>query len=431
MKTKYLLLFFSISLLFSCNEDITLVGNGNKEDIENSYELSPEEAKEILLSFIGDEIKTKSNGDIILSVKKKHDYAVKTVSTKSGGTINENIPVYEFEVSDNENNGFALVVGDRRINTVLAYVPYGNLADTVHFKPLSMFVEDIPNYIKAGIEAVNSDALSTRSIGPPTNNPYDPNDSGNKDTLQAFVNGFNEYYYCYLPTRWDQDYPYNGHIPFFCPYDIEYYNGRAPVGCTTTAATQIMAYHRKPNTYDWDLLLSTPRIFPEDSEERKNEIARLMARFAEGIETTYGCPYNDEGSGGSIQNARLFLIDSLGYQCEYLDNASPNYKERIKESLKNNMPCLASSRTHAYVYDGYGSKNYNININIKLLDGSYLENINMLTSYYYHLNMGWSGLNNGWYLVYSNILCEKSKYNNIQFTVKSEASSTRYIVDIQ
>ena len=408
MKTKILFLLL-IGFLFSCNDDSVVVEGNTVENIENegSYALSPEEAGEILSSFIGKEIKTKSGGNVEFSVKKRHDYSVKTVSTKSGSPTNENVPVYEFEVKDGNQEGFALVIGDRRINTVLAYVPNGSLDDMENYPPIKDYMDAIPKFLSDDLAYMKKKAQMKSSGG--------GGNGGGSGTPpeNTNINGFTEYYECYLSTAWDQGGPYNLLAPYMN-------NGvhRKYLGCAPVALGQIMAHHRKPNGYDWDLILSSPTVSEYDSNERKNEVARFLKYVADSIKTDFSdlSQQATPSSHGKIVSGGL---QGLGYQFDYTNNFGNTWEfaiqnaHSISNSIKKGMPCYIASKTHAVVFDAYGYKDYSIDEYINGVPASYGRyQYTLPTSHYFHVNWGWGGLGNGLFLAFKENLFNKGSFYN-------------------
>jgi hypothetical protein len=198
-----------------------------------------------------------------------------------------------------------------------------------------------------------------------------------------------------LTTQWSQRKPYND----LCPVMNAGY--MPPTGCVATAMAQIMNYWQWPkqgcgqntndfNTsfppqvryfteshYDWDNMLNT---YSEGSytEQQGQAVAQLMADVGCSLNITY----SSFGSATVIYNAYLSLVSFFGYSQDLrIYNSSwgtADPDETIRAEIDAGRPILMEVPTpemsHAVVCDGYNT------------DG------------YYHLNYGWGGQADGYYL---------------------------------
>lgn len=197
-----------------------------------------------------------------------------------------------------------------------------------------------------------------------------------------------------LTCTWNQDWPYN----YLCPEDANGPGGHVYVGCVATAMAQIMLYWRYPdqgngshsyyqypygtlsadfgNTiYDWDGML-------DNSDQYVNEPMALIGYHAAvSVDMDFGW----DGSGAYSSDVPYSLINYFKY------SNSTQYKQRqgvslstwenwAQSELNDLCPVYYSGQSpsggHAFVLDGYHSA-----------DGMY------------HFNFGWSGYDNGWYLI--------------------------------
>ena len=225
-----------------------------------------------------------------------------------------------------------------------------------------------------------------------------------------------------LTTKWDQGDPFNR----MCPRDGA---TRAMVGCVATAAAQVMKYYRWPekkgtgkisyvtnsrkisvsvdlseNTLAWDLMLDeyVPDKF---SNAQANAVAKLMYTVGAACRMDYS--YAESGS--SLIDVAQGLSQYFGYDKDmcllYGDIIrADTWNEVIVNEINQSRPVLfsgaeANGSGHAFVLDGYDTQSGNI---------------------YYHINWGWSGSGDGYYLL-SNLTpsgtgigAGMATYNNVQ-----------------
>lgn len=185
-----------------------------------------------------------------------------------------------------------------------------------------------------------------------------------------------------LTTHWNQNYPYNSSDP----------NGDA-LGCVIIAIGQIMKYHEYPedSTFLWD-------IMPNDtSNSALSDFLYMLKRKV---------------NGGELIDAERAL-KSFGFNVDY----KWHNKEYVKNSIKEMNPVYmrgadkTTGKGHAWVCDGYKLKTpmllyelYLVNFENSRpvsIDKFYSETIMenpSFTQEYYHMNWGWGGKNDGYYL---------------------------------
>lgn len=209
-----------------------------------------------------------------------------------------------------------------------------------------------------------------------------------------------------LTTKWGQRAPYNNH----CPIDPET-GERCVTGCVSTAVAQIMNYYQWPDKgvgekelglqgnkgdekiyvnfgeteYRWDKMLDE---YDENSpEESCDAVAELMLHTGVALSTMYG---SESTVGGSLSSLTQFLKYS---ESDFEGYVSYNLFENIYTELKNNRPVFCGAETfepthigHAFVCDGYSG------------DG------------YFHINWGWNGNSDGYYLLSALNPSEREEY---------------------
>lgn len=364
MKRFIFFILLCISAFFNSCNNIDLIKENSDVSLDKdsfcSYELQMEEAKQLVIDFVKTN-KTKSSYPLDISGYKKWNYQISNSAlTKSVSSLDETIPVYEFVCRSNEKEGFALVIADKRIASVLAYTEYGSLNDTLFNMPLKYFIQTIPGYIKESLEKVTTSPNSFTRAG-----------------IEQPVE-----YVCSPMVSWGQTSPYNAKVPCLCANGDPKYGGKAPAGCVAVAIAQLMAYHKFPTSFNWNLLLSSPTISQDDAEERKNEVARLIADIGDKVSMDYDC----SGSGSNIDAAQSALR-AYGYSTYGINLFNVTL---VANNIKGNKPVYirgvdADNIGHAWLVTGW--KHYVVPDplgNNEIYD-------------YLLMNWGWSGKSDGWY----------------------------------
>ena len=197
-----------------------------------------------------------------------------------------------------------------------------------------------------------------------------------------------------ISTLWAQGAPYN----YSCR--MIYYS-RALVGCAAVAAAQIMKYHQWPSNKNWS---SMPNSLVASSA---TTLSDFLNEVGENINTDYGLNQST-ASSSSVNTA---LISTYNY----LTGGLTSYNEAIlRTSLANNRPVYLRGQEeneetgHAWVCDGYvyvtPSKHYQLYVTSYdeplYFANTYCEYDSYTSSnyYLYHMNWGWGGLHNGWFM---------------------------------
>jgi len=288
--------------------------------------------------------------------------------------VTDSEKLYVFNIGNNE--GFVVVAGDDNAVPILGYADTGsfcpdnvpaNMAEWLRLNEL--YVESCA--AGGGVAAAETPRQGDVAVAP----------------LLGEIN-------------WGQDYPFNGLCPAYTSGGAEkhYYTG-----CVATAATQIMKYYNYPqrgtgsksytfggqeltadfgNTvYDWNNMLP---FYPESgvTAAQENAAATLAAHFGIAVEMEYA----QAGSGAVTMLVPTALREYFGYDRATVMRkrdyySSSEWLEIIKSELDAGRPvyygATSDDRTggHAFVCDGYD------------------------TGGYVHINWGWYGMSNGFFLV--------------------------------
>ncbi len=210
----------------------------------------------------------------------------------------------------------------------------------------------------------------------------------------------------WLIYNWSQSSPYN----IFCPMDTVT-GSRSVAGCPAIAMAQILNYHRTTNCVsfddsddyyhnfqgrqywiDDDYLLHDFLSFPEMNvcldtlafhylyEIPVTNTDKAALVFACGVAAQQVYTSQVSGTFGVNQAHQAYLKFNFD-GVQLIDETTPNFYEQIAQNMMDALPVHFASVTpqwdagHNFVVDGYN------------------------TDEYYHLNMGWGGSYNGWYLL--------------------------------
>lgn len=349
--------FFLWSLFFFSG--IILAGN-----------VTEEKARQIAVSFWQSRTVTRGGGPSLQMVFHSEDL----VSRSSGQS-----PAYY--VFDNTGGpGFVIVAGDDVAMPVLGYSFENEFSK-----------DNLPVNLKAWLEYMRDEVNEARRRG------------GKAEAVvtQAWSNIKASAPVVQLETaQWNQTSPYN----LLCPTvnrQLTY------TGCTATALAIVMRYHQWPEsgigilpgyqtetsniyvpdlplgqTYDWsNMLLEYPSSGYSQAEAIA--VATLMRDCGVMLQSDF-CPVGSSGTSAILSD----IPGGLTTYMDYDENARYIYRSTYSTSewntlmqgeLDNNRPVIYSgyneSAGHAFVLDGYTDQDY------------------------YHINWGWGGHYNGYFLL--------------------------------
>ena len=289
------------------------------------------------------------------------------------------------------DGGYVIVSGDDRTEPILGYVDHGT------FDP-----DNIPENMRSWLQLY---ADQIKYIVENDLQPGSP-ELKKRNRVVATKHSVPEL----LTTRWNQGHPYN----LTCP---KYYKGDGTQhypasGCVATAMAQVVYHYKFPektkavipshsNTYTLDdgtkktvTMKAIPRntkIYWEDMLDTYNcndshahdaadtAVANLVMYCGQGVKMGYG-----GSSGASTSNARNFFVTYFGYSESAYWGGRGSYSidewfDMLYHEIELGYPVLyaghSSGGGHAFVLDGF--------------DGDNL----------FHVNWGWGGGSNGWFLV--------------------------------
>ena len=232
-----------------------------------------------------------------------------------------------------------------------------------------------------------------------------------------------------LSSTWNQSSPYNDLAPLYNET-----GGRCVTGCVATAMAQVMYYHKYPEigtgshsylwvctnpvgksatlsanfgqtVYNWSSMLDTYKSY---TPQQGAAVATLMYHCGVSIEMGYG-----QSSGAYTEKVPVALNTYFGYDPNYQRIRKDMYpadslNRIIAAELQANRPVLVSGSNdeggHAFVCDGCDNKGY------------------------FHINWGWGGSNDGYYLLTA---LNPGKSQGIGGTTKGYNKGTSFFIGLQ
>ena len=296
---------------------------------------------------------------------------------------------YYYVFNAGGEGGYVIVSGDDRTEPILGYVEQGsfdpdNIPDNMR-SWLQSYADQIKYIIDNDIQP-DSPLLKKRNKV-----------RGTKHSVPEL-----------LTTRWNQGHPYN----LTCP---KYYKGDGTqdypaTGCTATAMAQVMNFYKYPartkamipaltNTYtlddgtektskakavprntviDWDNMCDTYNCYEgHDHNAQDTAVANLMLYCGQSVQMGYGASSGANFSAEAY--IKYFGYDDSAFVGERYDYSIDQWFDMLYNEIEQGYPVLfsgfSSGGGHAFVLDGF--------------DGEDL----------FHLNWGWGGGSNGWFLV--------------------------------
>ena len=315
--------------------------------------------------------------------------SLKEYKAPTAKAINEQSEALLYVINFEDNQGFSIIAANKSISPVIAVTESGH------------YIPGEPSGIDAFDQYMNSiiAELSLQDIPDTTDHDDDPYYSYYRDWYQdsgrpAIIN-----------TQWGQGNIYGS----YCPNNIS--------GCVATAIAQIMAYHEYPDSlhiscdmegdyvegdvlfFDWDLIKQHEST--HNTLQNCNPVHKQISALLREIGVRANMQYYSDGS--APMRTPITILPKLGYRSDYFTQ-HPNISD-IQSSLDHNMPILVSVDSsvagHEWIADGYKDRHFYRNVYIKYLEDdeyewSHTEDLGV--SHYVHMNWGWDGDCNGYFL---------------------------------
>lgn len=443
---KFLPFLIFLFLIFACNKEVP-EGRSNASLYQNEFSnvVSIDEAERELFSFMSSGgLETK--GCKARTVVNRYSTGVPLTTKAMSTEAQPYVHIFNF----NNNKGFAIVSGDKRVSPILCITDEGSLnEDSVINDPLLLIqLSNLDTYYRlmTGMPVTDNEGKvvtaeeyspkfrrvickvipgDSSDVTPPTPEPTYTLIPGNWEEYSSVGTK--------LTCAWDQNSPFNEN----CTTS----DGRpAVVGCVPIAVAQIMyywgkSYYYKDVYWDWSQMHS---IINRDTSPYYVSGWSLVKRFLhllgtqENLDVSYGAEYDttSNGSGAHLSNVpRTF--ENFGY------SSGGSIEDFNISKLKTNLsygPVLGSGyaikkvtiyrvlgiqvdkittyeKGHAWVYDEVLTKRRLVT---KYRDGeydsSYYETLDML-----HINMGYGNNHNGYYL---------QPFINVNYPPQTRSTST-------
>ena len=288
-----------------------------------------------------------------------------------------------FIFNDDANSGYVIIAGEERMPEVLGYSYNGHIDAGKIPCNMQMLLDGYARQVRYLQEHPEAPAVKVSA--------------GNRQPISQLLN-----------TEWDQEEPYNN----MCPL---YKGERCITGCVATAMAQILNYYKWPNqtletipeyttstneikvsaisptTIDWNNML--PNYDGSYTKKQGDAVALLMKLCGASI----GMDYGVDASGGYCEPASLRKYFGYGGEIKFVykghfendkwkqDYDNDSWTQIIYDELKEGCPVHFSGTGTAYwigyecghdfILDGYDSRGY------------------------FHVNYGWGGWEDGYYLL--------------------------------
>ena len=340
--------------------------------------------------FVGKQAALYTAQSYMLAKGKTIDTVQRPFKAKASQEEESEQPYY-YVFNAGDNGGYVIVSGDDRTEPVLGYVDQGtfdpdNIPENMR-SWLQLYADQIKYIVDNDLQP-NSPELKTRNKM-----------IGTKHSVPEL-----------LTTRWNQGSPYN----ILCP---KYYKGNGSqaypaTGCSATAMAQVVNYYKFPektkaviaahsktftlddgtektitapaiprNTkIDWENMCDSYSWQGEENATvQDTAVAKLMLMCGQGVKMSWGA-----SSGAVTSRSRDFFVTCFGY------NESAYWGGRGSYSIDEWFDMLYSEiqQGHPVLYAGHSSGGGHAFV----LDGFDGDNL-------FHVNWGWGGGSNGWFLV--------------------------------
>ena len=308
------------------------------------------------------------------------------------GTPASSVGYYLFNLG--ETDGFVIVSGDNRTTAILGYADSGSIHE-----------DDMPDGLRYLLEG------------------YEEQMANIPDEVEAPLHtSSREAILPLISTNWNQGKPYNN----LCPtIDGEH----VVTGCVATSFAQLMYYHKYPTescapipaystntqdkdgkkitldvpalpatTFDWDNMIDdynpinpeTGKKYVGGTAEEQLAVATLMQYCGSSVEMMYGLSSN--GGSSAYNEAIPFALKTyFGYDggVSHADRKNYSYAgwvDLIYNELAARRPVIlggqAAGGGHSFICDGYDTNDH------AGADGDY-----------FHMNWGWGGSSDGYFLL--------------------------------
>jgi len=366
------LLIFVVFLTFSCSKD---------NELEKTEILSDEYFVELsAINEIASGIHFPIEGSSSLKSTEQHQ----TKSISSIDEIKNSNRKTSFYIVNYNEGGFVLLSADKRTPPILGYSFNNNFeVDENSYPPgLRFWMDDAKEQIKAiqlsnieqsPKEEIAWDLVQQSLIDEISSLKYEPPPDCYEHTEIITVGPIET-------PPWHQGYAFNSELP---DITCNGYSVKPFVGCLPLAMAMVMRTHEYPTNYNW---LSMP--FGYATSTTANFIEELWDAIHD--ENSDYPDYDCDGTAVSTSVVDDVFEDHFNYTNS--STAVYNYNT-VKTNIDYDRPVIlvgsGGDDCHAWVCDGFRYYLY------------YDDDCNMSSSLHFHMNWGWDGYYNAWYVYYN------------------------------
>lgn len=414
---KYLFLLLATIMVQSCTNDSTCVEKADVSEQTISTLVTPEMAIEEVEKFLIEVECTRAG----FNRRVESVYATGSASvTRNNDVVNDTPLVYVVNFEDNQ--GFAIVSGDTRVQPILMMAESGSLPEgAVIDNPgaaIMLSLIETGYKMKLGMPIEDNSGNIVSPIGVTADGMYVyPNMSYEGELFDPDVNLTADYgiwsepitYGEILACKWGQSsIPYN-------KYTYTNDGELARAGCVPTAVAQIMYFWGHDFTYngrnfDWDLMRNHISIYYEypDAYDMIGELYYQLGLPAN-LDVDYGVEVSLANSadvprtfvnfgytsGGSVTSYNLDgIMDVISTRPVYVAGAALKITEPLLDIFGLEIfPRVSYDKGHAWVIDQVLERSrYVLGNGIETTRAFVKE-----TEYLVHCNFGWNGWCDGYY----------------------------------
>ena len=284
----------------------------------------------------------------------------------------------EYYIFTDERDGFVIAAGDDSVPAILGYSDHGRFD-----------AQSMPENLKEWLDMWSEIIAANRRSGAAPWQEIPGTKAGGERLLET--------------AKWSQGAPYNNKC-----YIIA--GSRCQTGCTATAAAILMRYHKWPDkgtgtvpsyTYEDDdknshtvSKVSLGHAYNYNqmplvndgkwTSTQKDEVSTLMYDLAVMFESEFGL----DGTSAVLQKVIPAVVKYMKYDASAVLDGKAMYEStagwvtRLKDNIDQVGPVLYSAKKgsdeksgHAFILDGYDKNNY------------------------FHINWGWGGQDNGYFVI--------------------------------
>lgn len=282
-------------------------------------------------------------------------------------SINDNGNSEYYVFNYEGDNGFVIMSGSSKTATVLGYSDHGHFDYLQAPTNMKGMLENYATEIKSFSSATNQTCYAAPIV-----------QSSIRPSIAPLLG----------ETRWGQDAPYNG----LC-------TNKSVTGCVATAMAQVMYYYKWPkqgngsnqyndkfglesadfsqSVYDWDNML--PFYDESSTQVQKDAVAKLMNDVGISVNTQYATTSTAYTAYVASALKKYFGYDNTAKRLMRSCYSRDEWDDILYTELQEGRPIVFEGRSndggHCFLLDGYGKDRY------------------------YHINWGWDGMCNGYFLL--------------------------------